>query len=146
MGDSIAGEKQADASALFDRTEQYRPAEPHWYLSLIGIEPAHRNKGYGGALLRHALRQCDRDHLPAYLWSSNPQNFRFTCAMVSKSPAQSKSDRHQSSFPCYASRAEAAATRGIPADVIWLPGVDRETARSSSDISAEMSGNSGVLR
>jgi ribosomal protein S18 acetylase RimI-like enzyme len=74
MGDSIAGEKQADASALFDRTEQYRPAEPHWYLSLIGIEPAHRNKGYGGELLRHALRQCDRDHLPAYLWSSNPQN------------------------------------------------------------------------
>ena len=74
MGDSIAGEKQADASALFDRTEQYRPAEPHWYLSLIGIEPAHRNKGYAGALLRHALHQCDRDHLPACLWSSNPQN------------------------------------------------------------------------
>jgi GNAT superfamily N-acetyltransferase len=74
MGDSISGEKQADAGALFDRTEQYRPAEPHWYLSLIGIELAHRNKGYGGALLRHALRQCDRDHLPAYLWSSNPQN------------------------------------------------------------------------
>jgi GNAT superfamily N-acetyltransferase len=74
MGDSIVGEKQADAGALFDRTEQYRPAEPHWYLSLIGIEPVHRNKGYGGALLRHALRQCDRDHLPACLWSSNPQN------------------------------------------------------------------------
>jgi ribosomal protein S18 acetylase RimI-like enzyme len=74
MGDSIAGEKQADAGALFDRTEQYRPAAPHWYLSLIGIELAHRNRGYGAALLRHALRQCDQDHLPAYLWSSNPQN------------------------------------------------------------------------
>jgi ribosomal protein S18 acetylase RimI-like enzyme len=74
VGDSIAGEKQVDAGALFDRTEQCRPAEPHWYLSLIGIEPAHRSRGYGGALLRHALRQCDRDHLPAYLWSSNPQN------------------------------------------------------------------------
>jgi len=74
MGDSIVGEKQADAGAHFDRTDQYRPAEPHWYLSLIGIEPVHRNKGYGGALLRHALRQCDRDHLPACLWSSNPQN------------------------------------------------------------------------
>jgi ribosomal protein S18 acetylase RimI-like enzyme len=34
----------------------------------------HRNKGRGAALLEHRLRQCDREHLPAYLWSSNPLN------------------------------------------------------------------------
>src|SRR6266403_4829477 len=28
----------------------------------------------GAALLQHRLRQCDREHLPAYLWSSNPLN------------------------------------------------------------------------
>src|SRR5215469_2386531 len=43
-------------------------------LSLIGVEALHRNKGCGAALLQHQLRQCDQEHLPAYLWSSNPLN------------------------------------------------------------------------
>ena len=71
---SIAEEKRAEVVAVFERTEHYRPAEPHWYLSLIGVEALHRNKGCGAGLLKHRLRQCDRAHLPAYLWSSNPLN------------------------------------------------------------------------
>jgi GNAT superfamily N-acetyltransferase len=71
---SIVGEKQAEVAAVFGRTEHYRPTEPHWYLSLIGVEALHRNRGSGAALLQHRLRQCDREHLPAYLWSSNPLN------------------------------------------------------------------------
>jgi ribosomal protein S18 acetylase RimI-like enzyme len=71
---SIVEEKQADVAAVFERTEHYRPIEPHWYLSLIGVEALHRNKGCGAALLEHRLRQCDEEHLPAYLWSSNPLN------------------------------------------------------------------------
>jgi GNAT superfamily N-acetyltransferase len=72
--ESIAGEKQADVGAVFERTEHYRPTEPHWYLSFIGVEALHRNKGCGAALLQHGLLQCDREHRPAYLWSSNPLN------------------------------------------------------------------------
>jgi GNAT superfamily N-acetyltransferase len=72
--DSIIAEKQPEVAALFERTEHFRPTEPHWYLSLIGVEALHRNNGYGAALLRHRLCQCDREHLPAYLWSSNPLN------------------------------------------------------------------------
>jgi ribosomal protein S18 acetylase RimI-like enzyme len=71
---SIIGEKRAEVAAVFEQTEHYRPAESHWYLSLIGVEPLHRNKGCGAALLQHRLHQCDRGHLPAYLWSSNPVN------------------------------------------------------------------------
>jgi GNAT superfamily N-acetyltransferase len=74
IAESIVEEKQAEVAAVFERTEHYRPAEPHWYLSLIGVEALHRNKGRGAALLEHRLRQCDRQHLPAYLWSSNPLN------------------------------------------------------------------------
>jgi ribosomal protein S18 acetylase RimI-like enzyme len=74
IAESIAGERQAEVAAVFERTEHYRPTEPHWYLSLIGVEALHRNSGCGAALLQHRLRQCDREHLPAYLWSSNPLN------------------------------------------------------------------------
>ena len=72
--ESMVGEKQAEVAAVFERTEHYRPTEPHWYLSLIGVEALHRNKGCGAALLQHRLCQCDRQHLPAYLWSSSPLN------------------------------------------------------------------------
>jgi GNAT superfamily N-acetyltransferase len=74
IAESIADGQQAEVGSVFERTEHYRPAEPHWYLSLIGVEALHRNKGCGAALLRHGLRQCDREHRPAYLWSSNPLN------------------------------------------------------------------------
>jgi ribosomal protein S18 acetylase RimI-like enzyme len=74
IAESVAEEKQGEVGAVFERTEHYRPTEPHWYLSLIGVEALHRNKGCGAALLRHGLRQCVREHRPAYLWSSNPLN------------------------------------------------------------------------
>jgi ribosomal protein S18 acetylase RimI-like enzyme len=74
IAESIVGEKQAEVAAVFERTDHYRPTEPHWYLSLIGVEAWHRNKGCGAALLQHHLRRCDQEHLPAYLWSSNPLN------------------------------------------------------------------------
>jgi ribosomal protein S18 acetylase RimI-like enzyme len=74
LAESIAGEKQVDVGRVFEMTEHYRPTEPHWYLSLIGVEALHRNMGCGATLLQHGLRQCDREHRPAYLWSSNPLN------------------------------------------------------------------------
>jgi hypothetical protein len=51
IAQSIVEEKQAEVAAVFERTERYRPTEPHWYLSLIGVEARHRNKGCGAALL-----------------------------------------------------------------------------------------------
>jgi ribosomal protein S18 acetylase RimI-like enzyme len=74
IADSMVEKKQAEVATVFERTVRYRPAEPHWYLSLIGVEAFHRNKGCGAALLQSGLRRCDREHLPAYLWSSNPLN------------------------------------------------------------------------
>jgi ribosomal protein S18 acetylase RimI-like enzyme len=72
--ESLSGQKQADLIVALEQTESFRPAEPHWYLSLIGVEALHRNKGCGAALLEHGLRRCDREHHPTYLWSSNPLN------------------------------------------------------------------------
>jgi ribosomal protein S18 acetylase RimI-like enzyme len=74
IAETIVAQKRADVGAAFEQTGQYRPTEAHWYLSLIGVEALHRNKGCGAALLGHGLRRCDREHVPAYLWSSNPLN------------------------------------------------------------------------
>ena len=60
--------------AVLEQMGSYHPQEPHWYLPLIGVDPFHQGKGYGSALMQHALVPCDRDHTLAYLESSNPKN------------------------------------------------------------------------
>lgn len=48
----------------------HRPAEPHWYLQFVGVEPGQTGRGIGGALLAHRLAQVDAQSAPAYLESS----------------------------------------------------------------------------
>ena len=71
---SVAAERQAEVFGVFEQMSHYHPQEPHWYLPLIGVDPTHRHQGYGAALLQHALRRCDQEHMPAYLESTNPAN------------------------------------------------------------------------
>lgn len=67
-------EQQADLERVLAQMETHHPSEPCWYLPLIGVDPGCQGRGYGSALLRYALEQCDRDATPAYLESSNPRN------------------------------------------------------------------------
>ncbi len=71
---TIAASTRADLLAVFEKAAECHPSEPHWYLPLIGVDPAHQGRGIGGALMRYALERCDRDHSTAYLESSNPRN------------------------------------------------------------------------
>ena len=60
--------------SVFEQMAKYHPTDPHWFLPLIGVDPAHRGKGLGDALMTHALRRADRDHVAVYLESTNPRN------------------------------------------------------------------------
>ena len=59
---------------MFEQMVKCHPQEPHWYLPLIGVDPAYQGKGYGDALMSYALDRCDRERVPAYLESTNPRN------------------------------------------------------------------------
>lgn len=50
---------------------------PHWYLSLLGTDPALQGRGLGSAVLRPVLQRCDLDGVGAYLESSKPRNLDF---------------------------------------------------------------------
>ena len=63
-----------DATELAERVAELRPATPHWYLPIIGVDPAYQGCGFGGALMKYACERFDRDGAPAYLESSNPRN------------------------------------------------------------------------
>ncbi|OFX02345.1 MAG: GNAT family N-acetyltransferase [Alphaproteobacteria bacterium RIFCSPHIGHO2_12_FULL_66_14] len=77
MQETVPEHTRRDTGALIEQMMRYHPKEPHWYLPLIGIDPAHQDKGLGSALMRHALAKCDRDGSLAYLESSNPANVPF---------------------------------------------------------------------
>ena len=62
------------ARALAEQMKAVHPEEPHWYLAMIGSDPAVRGGGYGAALMRSRLERCDAEGAPAYLESSNPDN------------------------------------------------------------------------
>jgi ribosomal protein S18 acetylase RimI-like enzyme len=57
--------------------ERAHPETPHYYLAVLGTEPAAQGQGIGSALLRPMLDMCDRDEVPAYLESSKERNIDF---------------------------------------------------------------------
>lgn len=63
-----------DLLGVFEQMDAYHPHLPHWYLPLIGVDPAQQGRGLGALLMQHALRRCDADGVVAYLESTNPRN------------------------------------------------------------------------
>lgn len=59
-----------------------KPAQPHWYLAVLGTEPGYRGSWSQGdsrarRLIMFGLQRCDDDRMPAYLESSNANNLSF---------------------------------------------------------------------
>jgi ribosomal protein S18 acetylase RimI-like enzyme len=65
---------QKDLADVLEQMTNLHPQESHWYLPLIGVDPARQGQKLGDKLMAHALARCDADGLPAYLDSSNPRN------------------------------------------------------------------------
>ena len=71
----LVGPRAAEVMELLERFDAARPkGEPHFYLSLLGTDPAHAGRGLGMALLAENLERIDQEGVPAYLESSNPAN------------------------------------------------------------------------
>ena len=73
----VLGERLQLIGALGDAMAQRRPAEPHWYLGIIGTHPDRQGEGLGAELLGSMHARCDRLGLACFLESSNPQNYGF---------------------------------------------------------------------
>jgi GNAT superfamily N-acetyltransferase len=59
------------------RVESRHPAVPHYYLAVLGVDPAAQGTGLGTRLMRPMLDRCDTEGVPAYLESSKERNLRF---------------------------------------------------------------------
>ncbi len=74
LEETLRPEIAEDMAGVLEGMAEFHPHEPHWYLPMIGCDPHWIGKGFGAALMKHALEKCDEDGLPAYLESSNSRN------------------------------------------------------------------------
>jgi len=47
---------------------------PHWYLQIIGVNPAYQGQGFSGRLLRPVLERIDLERLPCFLETNTEKN------------------------------------------------------------------------
>lgn len=73
----VPAKRHARVQKLLAEMGRQHPAEPHWYLPLIGVDPARQGQGLGTALMRPGLRAADAMGLPVYLEATSPRNVRF---------------------------------------------------------------------
>ncbi|MDI3387717.1 GNAT family N-acetyltransferase [Streptomyces sp. B-S-A8] len=73
----ILGDRAPVFRAAVEAAAEHSPKEPHWYLAVVGADPAARGQGHGSALLRSGLAQADAAGLPVHLESSKPDNVPF---------------------------------------------------------------------
>jgi GNAT superfamily N-acetyltransferase len=74
LQDTLSDRRQPEVFGLFEQMEKWHPAEPHWYLPMIGVDPTRQGNGYGSALLKHGLERCDGEGWLAYLEASSPKS------------------------------------------------------------------------
>src|ERR1700690_3107881 len=72
LAETVAATKHADTFAVLEQMAASHPTDPHWYLALLGVDPAYQGHGLGSRLLESCLQRVDSDHLPAYLETPNP--------------------------------------------------------------------------
>lgn len=66
-----------DLLGVFAQMDQAHPTIPHWYLPWFGVDCMRQGQGLGSFLMAPCLETVDKDHLPAYLDSTNPRNVAF---------------------------------------------------------------------
>jgi ribosomal protein S18 acetylase RimI-like enzyme len=53
------------------------PAEAHWHLSVLGVDPVRQRTGVGSALLRRITQRADADRVLCYLETSKLDNVAY---------------------------------------------------------------------
>lgn len=71
---AVKSERLDDVRMAFEKMEEWRPNEPHWYLTFVGVAPRAQSKGIGHALMSYSAARCDQEGVLAYLESTNPRN------------------------------------------------------------------------
>lgn len=57
--------------------EKRHPKYEHFMVWMFGVSPSRQRAGLGRRLMSEALARADAEHVPAYLWTTNPDNLPY---------------------------------------------------------------------
>jgi len=60
--------------AYVDKLHRKLVPYPHWYLQIIGVDPAYQGQGFSGRLIRPVLERIDRERMPSFLETNTEKN------------------------------------------------------------------------
>jgi len=60
--------------AYVDKLHRKLVPYPHWYLQVIGVDPAYQGQGFSGRLIRPVLERIDRERMPSFLETNTEKN------------------------------------------------------------------------
>ncbi|MFZ4518490.1 MAG: GNAT family N-acetyltransferase [Microthrixaceae bacterium] len=63
--------------ATLSAFDHHHPHEEHWYLAVLGTDPAHQRRGHGAAAIAPVLERADAEGRGCYLESSKEANVPF---------------------------------------------------------------------
>ena len=73
----LLGRRIARGARVGAALESLHCAEPHWYLAILGTEPAAQGRGLASSLITPFLDRCDAAALPARLETATESNLPF---------------------------------------------------------------------
>jgi ribosomal protein S18 acetylase RimI-like enzyme len=60
--------------SFIDNLQRRLVPYPHWYLQIIGVDPAYQGQGFSSRLVRPVLERIDRDRMPCFLETNTGNN------------------------------------------------------------------------
>ncbi|MCK1624877.1 GNAT family N-acetyltransferase [Bradyrhizobium sp. 160] len=69
---SVPTQRRSETERVFESFGKYHPHQPHWYLTMVAIDPMHQRLGLGEHLLRHATAISDNAQRLVYLEATSP--------------------------------------------------------------------------
>ena len=73
----VFGLRSMRGRAVQELMKRVHPEEPHWYLAVIGSDPAVRGKGFGQVLMQSRLDRCDAEHCSGLPRVDQTQNLAY---------------------------------------------------------------------
>lgn len=69
--------RAADALRVAEAERRTHPDLPHWWLVVAAVDPPRQGRHMGELMLEGLVIQAERDHLPAYLRTTNERNLGY---------------------------------------------------------------------
>ncbi|WP_109142800.1 GNAT family N-acetyltransferase [Bradyrhizobium sp. DASA03068] len=73
---SVPAHRRSETERVFETFGKYNPHQPHWYVTMVAIDPIHQRSGLARHLLRHATEISDAAQRPVHLEATSPHAMR----------------------------------------------------------------------